>query len=179
MRLNKVVATLWPAISNKWMLKQIDKFVDVYRINLSHANLSQTRWLIKDIRAINDKKVFMLDTKWPEIRTTNEEIIVSKWDIVKVYPDKKDWFISLEYEFFKNIPENIEISFDDKTVVWDVVSNNWDFLEIEIIQSWKIWYNKTVNFIWYEIELDFLTEKDKNDIKFWPTSDKLPFFQSL
>jgi len=167
MRLNKIVATLWPSINHKWILKQIDKFIDVYRINLSHANLSQTRNIIKDIRDINDKKVFMLDTKWPEIRTTNEEVIISKWDIVKIYSTKKEWFISLEYDFFKNIPENIEISFNDKAVVWNVISNNWNFLEVEIIQWWKIWYNKTVNFIWYEIELDFLTEKDKNDIKFW------------
>ncbi len=167
MRLNKIVATLWPVISNKGMLKQIDKFVDVYRINLSHANLAQTRNLIKDIRSINDKKVFMLDTKWPEIRTTNEEVIVSKWDIIKVYSTKKEWFISLEYEFFQNISENIEISFNDKAVVWNIISNNWDFLEVEIVQSWKVWYNKTVNFIWYEIELDFLTDRDKKDIEFW------------
>ena len=168
MRFNKIIATLGPSISYKGMLKQIDKFVDVYRINLSHANLAQTRNLIKDIRAINDKKVFMLDTKWPEIRTTNdEEIIVSKWDIVKVYSFPKEWNISIAYDFFQNIPQNIEISFNDKAVVWNVISNNWDFLEVEIIQSWTVWYNKTVNFIWYEIELDFLTEKDKKDIKFW------------
>ena len=67
----KVIATLWPVISNKWILKKIDKFVDIYRINLSHANLFKTREIIKVIRDINSKKVFMLDTKWPEIRTTN------------------------------------------------------------------------------------------------------------
>jgi len=165
-RLNKIVATLWPAISQKWILKQIDKCVDIYRINLSHADLIKTRNLIKDIRAINSKKVFMLDTKWPEIRTTNEEILVEKWDIVKVFSEKKDWEISFDYEYFANIPTEIEISFNDKEVVAIVKENNKDHLVIEIVQWGKIGFNKTVNFIWYEIELDFLTEKDKNDIKF-------------
>jgi len=165
-RLNKIVATLWPVISQKWILKQIDKYVDIYRINLSHADLAKTRNLIKDIRAINSKKVFMLDTKWPEVRTTNEEILVEKWDIVKVFSEKKDWEISFDYEYFANIPTEIEISFNDKEVVATIKENNTDYLIIEIIQWGKIGFNKTVNFIWYEIELDFLTEKDKNDIKF-------------
>jgi len=166
-RHNKIVATLWPSISQKWILKQIDKCVDIYRINLSHANLFETRKLIQTIREINSKKVFMLDTKWPEIRTTNKnEIIVNKWDIIKVFSEEKENELSFEYNFFKNIPENVEVSFNDKAVVATILKNNEDFLEIEITQWWKIWYNKTVNFIWYEIELDFLTEKDKEDIKF-------------
>ena len=166
MRLNKIVATLGPSIESKWILKQIDKYVDVYRINLSHADLIKTRKLIKTIREIDDKKVFMIDTKWPEIRTTNEEITVNKWDIIKVYNTKKEGFVSFEYKFFENIPENIEISFNDKAVIGNVIKNNKEFLEVEIIQWWTIGYNKTVNFIWYEIELDFLTEKDKKDLKF-------------
>ena len=166
MRFNKIIATLWPAISNKWILKQIDQLVDIYRINLSHAKLIETRKLIKTIRTINDKKVFMLDTKWPEIRTTNEPIFIQKWDIIKVYSKKKEGFISFDYGFFGNIPTNIEISFNDKAVVAQVLENTWDYLKIEIQQWWEIGYNKTVNFIWYEIELDFLTEKDKQDIKF-------------
>jgi len=165
-RLNKIVATLGPAISQKWILKQIDKYVDIYRINLSHADLIKTRNLIKDIRSINSKKVFMLDTKWPEIRTTNDEIFVEKWNTIKVFSEKKEGEVSFDYPYFKNIPTNIEISFNDKEVVGIIKENNWDHLVVEIIQSGKIWYNKTVNFIWYEIELDFLTEKDKNDIKF-------------
>lgn len=168
MRKNKIVATLWPAISQKWILKKIDNFIDVYRINLSHADLFKTRELIKDIRDINDKKVFMLDTKWPEIRTTNEkELSFQKWDIIKVYSTPKENYVSFEYEFFENIPENVEISFNDKAVDWIVKKNNKDFLEVEITQWWSIWYNKTINFIWYEIELDFLTDKDKKDIWFW------------
>ena len=166
-RFNKVVATIWPSIMQKWILKNIDKYVDIYRINLSHADLIKTRRLIKDIRAINSKKVFMLDTKWPEIRTTNEnEIKVEKWDIIKVFSEKKDNEISFDYLYFQNIPKEIEISFDDKAVVWKILSNNWEFLEVEITQWWTIWYNKTINFIWYEIELSFLTDKDKDDIRF-------------
>jgi len=167
-RFGKVIATLWPVIYNKWVLKKIDKFVDVYRINLSHADLFKTREVIKVIRDINSKKVFMLDTKWPEIRTTNiEKKQVKKWEVIKVFSKPVNNEISFEYKFFKNIPENIEIIFDDNIVVWKVLSNNSDYLEIKILQWWVIWFNKTINFKWYEIELDFLTEKDKEDIKFW------------
>ena len=56
-------------------------------------------------------------------------------------------------------------------VTWIILKNNKDFLEIEITQWWTAWTNKTVNFKWYEIELDFLTEKDKQDIEFWVQED--------
>jgi len=166
-RYNKVVATLWPSIDKKWILKTIDKFVDVYRINLSHADLTKTRWIIKGIRDINAKKVFMLDTKWPEIRTTNtQEIELVKNSIVKIYNKPIDWNISINYEYFQNISTDIEISFNDRAAEWIVKENTWEYLEVELTSWWKIWFNKTVNFIWYEIELDFLTEKDKEDLKF-------------
>ncbi len=171
-RFNKVIATLWPAIDKKWILKKIDKFVDIYRINLSHADLIKTRETIKTIRDISTKKVFMLDTKWPEVRTTNKNnIILEKKDIIKVYNKPTEWHISIEYEFFQNIPSNTEISFNDRSVEWLVKNNNWEYLEVEIISWWTIWFNKTVNFIWYEIELDFLTEKDKKDINFMIEED--------
>ncbi len=167
-RFSKIIATLWPAISTKWILKQMDKYVDVYRINLSHADLYKTRQIIKTIRDINSKKVFMLDTKWPEIRTTNSvEKQVKENDIIKVYAKPTENEISFEYKFFKNIPTNVEIIFDDNVVSWIVISNNKDYIEVKITQGWTIWKNKTVNFRWYEIELDFLTDKDKEDIKFW------------
>lgn len=166
-RFNKIIATLWPAIDRKWILKKIDKFIDIYRINLSHANLIKTRKIIKDIRVINARKVFMLDTKWPEIRTNNEEIIELKNnEIVRVYNKAKKWYLSFEYKFFQNIPTNIQISFDDNEANWIILKNNWEYLEIKILNWWTIGYNKTVNFIWYEPELDCLTEKDKEDIKF-------------
>ena len=149
----------------------MDKYVDIYRINLSHADLFKTRQIIKNIRDINSKKVFMLDTKWPEIRTTNQEKEVKKWEKIKVFSTPTENEISFEYEFFKNIPTQVEISFDDNAVKWIVIANNGDYLEIEITQWWTIWYNKTVNFRWYEIELDFLTEKDKKDIAFWVEED--------
>jgi len=171
-RFGKIIATLWPAISTKWILKQMDKFVDIYRINLSHADLYKTRQIIKIIRDINSKKVFMLDTKWPEVRTTNiEPKQVNKWDIINVYSQPKIDEVSFDYEFFENIPEQVEIIFDDNVVTWIVLKNNKDYLEIEITQWGIIGFNKTVNFKGYEIELDFLTEKDKQDIKFWVEED--------
>ena len=171
-RYNKVIATLWPSIDKKWILKKIDKFVDIYRIKLSRTDLIKTRKIIKNIRDINAKKIFMLDTKWPKISTTNlQDIELVKDNIVKIYNKPTDWNINIEYDYFQNIPTDIEISFNDRTAKWIIRKNTGEYIEVEITSWWKIWFNQTVNFIWYEIELDFLTEKDKKDIKFMIEED--------
>ena len=167
-RLCKIVATLWPSISFKWVLKQIDKYVDIYKISLSSNDLFKTRQIIKTIRDINIKKVFMLDIKWPEIKTTNEENVkLKKWKIVKIYNKQTSNEISLEYELFSNIPKNIKIFFWNWNVIWQIISNNWNFLEIKIEKWWTIRPNQHVYFDWYRNEINFLTQKDKEDIKFW------------
>lgn len=165
-RFNKIIATLGPSIEKKWVLNKIDKYVDAYRIKLSHSRLTQTRQIIKTVRDINSKKVFIMDTKWPQIRTTNNDIKVKEWDIIQNWKE-----INIDYEFVDKIPENIHISFNNNSVQWIVKANKKWTLEIEISHWWIIKKWSSINFRWYEIELDFLTESDKKDIQFMIEED--------
>ena len=68
----KIVVTLGPA---SWAPDTIRALIeagaDVFRINMSHASTDGARDLIRRIRSISDEVAVLLDTKGPELRTTN------------------------------------------------------------------------------------------------------------
>ena len=74
LRKTKIIATLGPATDSPEMLNQlVQRGVDVFRLNMSHAPHDWVRRIVKDIRsAANICQRFvgiMLDTQGPAIRT--------------------------------------------------------------------------------------------------------------
>ncbi len=171
MRFGKIIATLWPAISTKNILNKCVENVEAFRLNMSHVDKTETEKLIKYIRNTWHNKAFLLDTKWPEIRTRIDkekklksgDIIVISWNYDQI--QSKFPIIGINYEYTKNIPINTEVSFDDDKVVWIIKEKNGKWLTVEISEWWIVWINKTVNFRWYDPDIDFLTEQDLADIE--------------
>lgn len=175
MRFWKIVATLGPAsYKNKKTLKRLCKEVDMFRINLSHADLQFTEEILDFIRNYNPEKSFFIDTKWPEIRTRNkEEVFIKKWEnfIVrsenKKITESKLQIVPIDYDKIGKIPIWKTISFDDEKLIGKIIENNKEYILVKSLDTGKIGKNKTVNFRWFDPELDFLTQKDKDDITWW------------
>ena len=69
----KIVATLGPATDNEETLRQMmDRGVDVFRINFSHANYEDVRQKIKTIHSLNEKYGYntavLADLQGPKLR---------------------------------------------------------------------------------------------------------------
>src|SRR5579859_4447961 len=74
LRKTKIIATLGPATDSAEMLNQlVQRGVDVFRLNMSHAPHDWVRRVVRDIRSVaNACQRFvgiMLDTQGPAIRT--------------------------------------------------------------------------------------------------------------
>ena len=74
MRKTKIIATLGPVTRSPEMMKQlIDAGMNVLRINMSHGTQEEAAGIIADLRRISERVGILIDTKGPEIRTTDVE----------------------------------------------------------------------------------------------------------
>lgn len=171
MRFWKIIATLWPALNSKKTLNKCIENVEAFRLNMSHVDKPETEALIQYIRNTGHNKAFLLDTKWPEIRTRIKEKLNIEADdsivISRNYDKIQSKFpvVGTSYEFTKDIPIDTEVSFDDDKVVWIISRKSGKWLAVKITEWGTIWINKTVNFKWYDPNIDFLTKQDLIDIE--------------
>src|SRR5579862_8568371 len=73
-RKTKIIATIGPATDSAAMLQQlVERGVDIFRLNMSHAPHDWVRRVVRDIRSIANtcqRHVgIMMDTQGPAIRT--------------------------------------------------------------------------------------------------------------
>jgi pyruvate kinase len=67
----KIVATLGPASDDaESIAKLVEAGADVFRINMSHAQPDAARALVQRVRSVSTEVGILIDTKGPELRTT-------------------------------------------------------------------------------------------------------------
>src|SRR4030095_9513992 len=89
MRKTKIICTLGPATQQTDVLRQlIQKGVDVFRLNMSHADHRSVREIVPRIRALAEEARrsigILLDTQGPAIRTSclKTDLHIKKYDIL-------------------------------------------------------------------------------------------------
>lgn len=175
----KIVATLGPATTSKEVLHaMLDKGVNIFRINFSHANHEDVKERIATIRELNAKHGFnagiLADLQGPKLRvgTMKEEIIVSKGDTI-VFATGKEFQgtaerVYMNYERFpKDVKAGERILLDDGKLIFQVVATNKkNEVEAKVIQGGPLRSRKGVNLPNTNISLPALTEKDVKDALF-------------
>ncbi|TXK72626.1 pyruvate kinase [Mesonia sp. HuA40] len=175
----KIVATLGPATSNKSVLKSmLEKGVNIFRINFSHANYDDVKKRIASIRELNEKYGFnagiLADLQGPKLRVgiMKEEIVVSKGDQItfatgEEFQGTKDRVFMNYSEFPKDVKPKERILLDDGKLIFEVVSTNLkNEVVTKVIQGGPLRSKKGVNLPNTNISLPALTEKDFKDAQF-------------
>lgn len=175
----KIVATLGPATSNKSVLKSmLEKGVNIFRINFSHANYDDVKKRIASIRELNEKYGFnagiLADLQGPKLRVgiMKEEIVVSKGDQItfatgEEFQGTKDRVFMNYSEFPKDVKPKERILLDDGKLIFEVVSTNLENEVVtKVIQGGPLRSKKGVNLPNTNISLPALTEKDFKDAQF-------------
>lgn len=178
MNKTKVIATIGPASSSKEIIKELIKNgLDVVRLNLSHADYSFCMDIINKVNELNNELkttvAIMLDTKGPEIRTNKfrgGEAYLKKGETIKLYKenilgDEKAFSINVP-SIFENIKHNMIIKLDDGKIELEVINKSENFLECVIKNDGIIRDNKGVHINCPRTNVCFLSDKDKEDIKF-------------
>jgi len=175
----KIVATLGPATASKQILKSmLEKGVNIFRINFSHANYEDVVERIKMIRELNEKYGFnagiLADLQGPKLRVgiMKEEVVVNKGEII-VFATGEEFKGTKErvYMNYNSFPQDVKpkerILLDDGKLIFEVVSTNQkNEVEAKVIQGGPLRSRKGVNLPNTDISLPALTEKDIEDAKF-------------
>ncbi len=184
MRRTKIVGTIGPASESKEVLTSLVKAgLNVMRLNFSHGDHEEHLAKVKTLREINAELgtsvAFMLDTKGPEIRTgvfadgeKHKLVKGNKFTLTTRDIEGDDNILSVTY---KKLPEDLSVGshvlINDGLV--DLVVDKIDGTEIECtIQNTALLKGtRGVNLPGAKLQLQAMTEKDVEDIKFAVEND--------
>lgn len=174
----KIVATLGPACDTKEIMHQMmDKGVDVFRINFSHANYENVKKNIKFIHSLNDEHGYntaiLADLQGPKLRIgeMEEGVELKPGDVLRFTNEQLIGNKERVFMTYKQFPKDVEIGenilIDDGKIVLKVLSTNEkDEVTAEVIQGGPLHSKKGVNLPNTKISLPALTQKDIQDAQF-------------
>ncbi len=147
--------------------------MNAVRLNTAHQTPEEALVVVNKIRAVSDRIAILIDTKGPEIRTTesDEEVTVQTGDKLIVKGAKDDKMsaecICVSYdEITKDISVGNTLLVDDGEVELEVLENTGEHLVCEVKNDGVIKGRKSVNVPSVKINLPSLTPKDIEFIRF-------------
>lgn len=145
--------------------------MNVVRMNTAHATPDGIRTIIRNTREVSPHLALLIDTKGPEVRTTNVEhpITYKKGDVVKIFGrpemDTTHDIVNVSYtDFTKCVGKGAHILFDDGLLDMLVMEQVGPMLVAQMQNDGVLGAHKSVNVPGVHIDLPALTEKDKKNI---------------
>ncbi|HUX59420.1 MAG TPA: pyruvate kinase [Bacteroidales bacterium] len=175
----KIVATISDKNCGPEFIKELyDAGMDVIRINSAHLDIENALRIIRNTREVSDKIAILVDTKGPEIRTTecDTPIQLKKGDKINIVGDPGNKStresICVSYSSFaQNIPLGSLILIDDGDVELKVLRKIGNALECQLDNDGTIGSRKSVNIPGAKIYLPSLTDKDRTFIEMAAKND--------
>ncbi len=145
--------------------------MNVVRMNTAHATPEGIRKIINHVREVSPHIGIMIDTKGPEVRTTNVKapIPYKTGDVVKIFGrpemDTEHDIINVSYaDITKDVKVGDDLLFDDGAIDMKVLENIGPMLVAQVQNDGVLGAHKSVNVPGEHIDLPALTEKDKRNI---------------
>lgn len=145
--------------------------MNVVRMNTAHATPDGIRSIISNTRAVSPHIGILIDTKGPEVRTTDVEspIEYKTGDVVRIFgrPEMNTThdIINVSFpDFAKDVKVGDIILFDDGAIGMKVMGIEGPAVYVEVQNDGVLGAHKSVNVPGEHIDLPALTEKDKRNI---------------
>ena len=145
--------------------------MNVVRMNTAHATPDGIRTIIRNTREVSPHLALLIDTKGPEVRTTNVAAPISykRGDVVKIFGrpemDTTHDIINVTYpDFTKSVSGGDHVLFDDGLLDMVVMEQAGPMLVAQVQNDGVLGAHKSVNVPGVHIDLPALTEKDKRNI---------------
>ncbi|WP_320668134.1 pyruvate kinase [Prochlorococcus sp. MIT 1307] len=168
----RLICTLGPSCDTPEILISLKKAgVDVFRVNMSHADLDELKRYI-DIAKSNNIKIG-IDTEGAQIRTKitdKKAIYIEKGQRLKIYKRNKNLVnssaLSLYPESVNHLLKEtmlIRLDFNGALILLENITN--DYFDCRCVSPGLIANNKGVDIINQELDLPDFTEKDLKALK--------------
>lgn len=178
MKKTKIICSIGPASYNKDVFFGMAKAgMNVARINFSHAT-EKEMGVVRDLVETTNRELglniaVLYDTKGPDIRTgdfENDRLVLDAGQTIKIV---KEPVLGNQDRFSINFPEIVDqvevgqkILLDDGLIRMEVISKEDDALLCNIIDSAIIKGRRGVNIPGISLNISFISEQDKADIKY-------------
>lgn len=175
----KIVATISDKNCESEFIRDLyEAGMDVVRINSAHLDTAGALKIINNVRKVSDKIAILIDTKGPEIRTTDCEtpVQVKKGALLKLIGDPEATsggsriFVTLK-TFAQDVPPGTSIMIDDGDIELQAMGKEGDALICKALNDGVIKSRKSVNLPGVKLNLPSVSEKDRIFIKFAAEND--------
>lgn len=186
----KIVATIGPTSENENTLRQmIINGANVFRLNFSHGTHEYHEKNLQTIRKVaqelNTRVGILQDISGPKIRTlaleepfelkTNDILDFYKNDTIGKKIEENKYIISINHpEILSMLNKDEYIYLYDGSIRAKVIEINNDFVRTIVENDGILSSNKGVNFPNTKINIDVITQKDKNDL-LWGIKNNVDF----
>ena len=180
MKHTKIVATISDLRCEPEFIKALyHAGMNVARLNTAHITEETALMMVNNIRSVSDTIAILVDTKGPEIRTTNinEPIKIKQGDLVEVSgkirtSEKGRPVFSVSYEnFHTEIPNDGVILIDDGELELSVQEKHKDYVLCLVENPGEIKNKKSINTPGFSVNLPSISERDKSFIEFAAKND--------
>jgi len=175
----KIVATISDKNCETDFIKKLyEAGMDVVRINSAHLDVEAAVRIINNVRQVSDKIAIIIDTKGPEVRTTDCDtpILLKKGNRIAIIGDplrkSSSEAIYVSYKSFaSDISTGSTILIDDGDLELKGVKRSGNALECIVCNDGTLGSRKSVNIPGVKLNLPSLTEKDRTFIEMAAKND--------
>src|SRR5882724_10235033 len=176
-RKTKIIITVGPASDSPAMLQQlVERGVDIFRLNMSHAPHDWVRRVVGDIRSAAStcqRHVgIMMDTQGPAIRTGELPVPLAlrpgeKFTLtVRGERSEEERSVDVNYENFVNdINVDDVVLIDNGAIQMKVLAKSGNKVECEVLTEGKLGSRRHINLPGVKVSLPALTAKDISDVQ--------------
>ncbi|MDE7301109.1 MAG: pyruvate kinase [Clostridia bacterium] len=178
MKKTKIICTIGPASESEEVLsKLVDAGMNVARLNFSHGTHAEHAEKIAKIKSVRDKKKvplpIMLDTKGPEFRIktfAKGKVNLKEGDTFTFTTEEIEGDKTRVSVSFKGICEQMnpgdKILLNNGLIIFEVVKVEAPDVVCKVIIGGELSNRKSMFFPDKELDMEYLSEQDKADIKF-------------
>ena len=173
MRKTKILSTLGPATRSPEMLQKLfDAGCNVVRINMSHSSQDEAARMIANVRTISKHVGILLDTRGPEVRTTEvaEPVVLKTGQQTSIRGEDGETtaeLVRVNYHgFHRSLDEGALVLLADGRIQLEVIARTDTELVCNIIVGGELGSRKGVNVPGVRLPMPFLGPQDISDIRF-------------
>lgn len=174
MKQTKIICTISDLRSDEESIRKLfNSGMNVVRINTAHAGREGMEQIIRNARSVSPHLGILIDTKGPEVRTTQvrQPVVYKKGDIVKIFGrsdmESTHDVLNLSYvDIARDVHKGNHLLIDDGALDMMVLEVQGPMVVARVQNDGVLGSHKSVNIPGTHIDLPAVTAKDKENILF-------------
>lgn len=178
MRKTKIICTMGPSTDDIEVLRQMAQAgMNVARFNFSHGSHEEHKQRMDCLKKVREEAglpiAILLDTKGPEIRTgdmKDGKIFLKKGEVLRLTPRAclgTPEKIQITYpDLYKDVQAGTSILIDDGLIELRVEQTQEQDILCRVLNDGAVSNHKGINVPDVHLSIPYLSDKDKEDIKF-------------